>query len=128
MNQETLKTLFELVLFPILFTLVGFAIKFLQVKSIEIQNKVSNETADKYIKMIEDTIITCVTATTQTYVDSLKAQGKFDEAAQKEAFKKSLNAILDTLSLDAINYIEEIYGDVKNYLTQKIEAQVKVSK
>jgi hypothetical protein len=36
--------------------------------------------------MATDTITNCVIATNQTYVNSLKEQGKFDEAAQKEAF------------------------------------------
>jgi hypothetical protein len=45
-----------------------------------------DETAKKYTSMLFETIRDCVSATTQTYVEGLKKQGKFDEAAQKVAF------------------------------------------
>ena len=128
MNQETLSLVFSVVLLPLIVAVSSFLIQFLQAKRDELKTKVKNETAQKYIDMIADTVMTCVTATTQTYVDSLKAQGKFDAEAQKEAFNRSLQAILTSLSVDAIRYIEEISGDVELYLTQKIEAAVKASK
>ena len=128
MNQETLSLVFNIVLLPLIIAVASFLIQFLQAKRDELKTKVKNETAQKYIDMIADTVMTCVTATTQTYVDSLKAQGKFDAEAQKEAFNRSLKAILTSLSVDAIQYIEEISGDVELYLTQKIEAAVKASK
>ena len=128
MNQETLSLVFSVVLLPLIVAVSSFLIQFLQAKRDELKTKVKNETAQKYIDMIADTVMTCVTATTQTYVDSLKAQGKFDADAQKEAFNRSLQAILTSLSVDAIRYIEEISGDVELYLTQKIEAAVKASK
>lgn len=128
MNQETLSLVFSVVLLPLIVAVSSFLIQFLQAKRDELKTKVKNETAQKYIDMIADTVMTCVTATTQTYVDSLKAQGKFDAEAQKEAFNRSLQAILTSLSVDAIRYIEEISGDVELYLTQRIEAAVKASK
>jgi hypothetical protein len=36
--------------------------------------------------MLNRTITECVIATNQTYVETLKQQGKFDEEAQKIAF------------------------------------------
>ena len=41
----------------------------------------SNELLSKYIEMLSNTICECVIATNQTYVDSLKKQGKFDVEA-----------------------------------------------
>ena len=41
---------------------------------------------NKYLKMLSETITKCVIATNQTYVETLKKQGKFDEEAQKIAF------------------------------------------
>lgn len=42
-----------------------------------------NALATKYITMLSKTITDCVIATNQTYVDSLKAQGKFDAKLRK---------------------------------------------
>ena len=74
--------------------------------------------------MIYQTVVDCVIATNQTYVDSLKKSGSFDEAAQKEAFNRTMNAIMTILSDDAKEYITEATGDLNTYLTQLIESEV----
>jgi hypothetical protein len=66
----------------------------------------------------------CVIATNQTYVNSLKAEDKFDAEAQKTAFKLTYDAIIATLSDEAKKYITETSGDLTVYLTQVIESQV----
>jgi len=37
------------------------------------------EKVNKYVKMLSDIITKCVIATNQTYVETLKKQGKFDQ-------------------------------------------------
>lgn len=120
--------IFELVLMPLLMVLTAYLIKWINAKSKQIQNNVNNDTADKYISMVTATITDCVSATTQTYVDTLKAEGKFDVEAQKIALDKTLNAVLDILSDDAKEYLANIYGDVNIFILNKIEAQVKEQK
>ena len=78
--------------------------------------------------MVEDTVAKCVLATNQTYVDSLKAEGKFDTEAQKIAFDKTLNAVLAILTDDAKNYLTHIFGDLNVFLSNLIESQVKINK
>jgi hypothetical protein len=67
-------------------------------------------------------------ATTQTYVDALKKEGKFDGEAQKVAFSKTFDAVLAVLNDDAKEYLGEVVGDLTAYITNKIEANVKYSK
>lgn len=74
--------------------------------------------------MVYQTVVDCVIATNQTFVESLKKSGSFDEAAQKEAFNRTMNAVMTILSDDAKEYIAEVTGDLKTYLTQLIEAEV----
>ena len=78
--------------------------------------------------MVGDTVSDCVKTTNQTYVDSLKQQGKFDEEAQKVAFQKSLNAVLALLTKEAKEYLTAAYGDLNLYLTNKIESTVEKEK
>ena len=125
---EILQTLFQVVLFPLLGTLTIFAIKLLNAKSAELQQKVDNDTADKYIAMITETVEQCVIATNQTYVEALKKAGKFDAEAQKEAFNKTLKAVLAILSSDAKEYIIAATGDLNVYLTNLIESSVSINK
>lgn len=69
-----------------------------------------------------------VAATSQTYVDALKQAGKFDLEAQKEAAQKALTACLASISPAAQAFIEALYGDLTEYLTTKIEAEVRRQK
>lgn len=124
MGLEMLADIFEVCILPLLAVLTGYAVQFIRAKSAETAARTENETAQKYIKMIEKTITDCIIATNQTYTNSLKEQGKFDEEAQKIAFEKSFNAIMAILSEDAKNYIVATTGDINVYLTQKIEAEV----
>lgn len=123
-----LYQILELCVIPLLGLLTTYFIKFVNAKSIEIQNKVDNDTADKYIKMVTKTISECVIATNQTYVEALKKQNAFTEEAQKEAFKKTYDAVMNILTEDAKAYLAEIYGDVCVYITNKIEAEVNANK
>ena len=126
--MEILEMLFRVVLIPALGILTAYAVKFLRAKSAELQQKVENETADKYIAMIAATVEECVIATNQTYVEALKKEGKFDAEAQKAAFEKTLAAVLSILSDDAKDYIVNATGDLSVYLTNLIEASVSRNK
>ena len=123
-----LEQLFNLVVFPVI-TLGGiYLIYLMNVKIKEIKQKTNNDVANKYLDMLDDTIANAVLATTQTYVDSLKSAGKFDLDAQKEAFKKTYDAVMNVLTDEATKYITESVGDLETYITNKIEAQVRFNK
>ena len=123
-----LSDIFEICVLPLLGVLTMYIVKFIQVKSTEITNKVDNDLIDKYVAMLAVTIENCVIATNQTYVESLKQAGKFDAEAQKTAFNMTKNAVMTILSDEAKKYLENAVGDLNEYITQQIEATVKVNK
>lgn len=114
----------QVCIIPLLGIITKYLVDFLKAKRDEINDKIDNEIAEKYTKMIFDTATACVIATNQTYVNSLKEQGKFDEEAQKKAFDMTMSAVLDILSDDVKKYMEEFTGDLNAYITNLIEAQV----
>lgn len=129
--MEWLPLLYEILqvcIIPLLGILTAYIVKFINAKSSEIQANVDNDMADKYIAMVTDTISACVIATNQTYVEALKKQNAFTAEAQKEAFQLTYNAVMAILTDDAKDYLAEIYGDVAAYITNKIEAEVNISK
>lgn len=129
--MEWLPLLYEILqvcIIPLLGVLTAYIVKFINAKSTEIQHNVDNDMADKYIAMVTDTISACVIATNQTYVEALKKQNAFTAEAQKEAFQLTYNAVMAILTDDAKDYLAEIYGDVAAYITNKIEAEVNISK
>ena len=128
MGMEMLAQIFEVCIIPLLGVLTAYFIKFVNAKSAEIGTKVENETQKKYLEMLNSTITDCVIATTQTYVDSLKKQGAFDADAQKMAFTMTYTAVINLLTEEATEYLNEAVGDLNLYITQKIEAEVNLNK
>ena len=92
-----LQQIFELCIIPLLGIITKFAIDYIAQKKEQIKAQTNNELAQKYLDILNDTIAKCVTATNQTYVESLKEQNAFDADAQKEAFNKTYNAVIETL-------------------------------
>ena len=124
MDQNLINQLFQVCLIPMLGALTTFIVIWIKAKSAELQKKTNSDILNKYVQMATDTITNCVIATNQTYVNSLKEQGKFDEAAQKEAFQRTYQAVLLILSDDAKEYLNNAFGDLNKYLQEKIEATV----
>ena len=123
-----LEQLFTIVLFPLMGVATTALIVFITVKTKELKKKYDNDLFGKYADMLEQTIISCVIATNQTYVEALKKEGKFDAEAQKIAFDKTFSAVITILSDDAYDYLSEAIGDLEEYITNRIEAQVNMSK
>ena len=129
--MEWLNLLYDILdvcIIPLLGILTAYIVKYINAKSAEIQIKVDNDMADKYIGMLADTISACVIATNQTYVESLKKQNAFTAEAQKEAFNLTFNAVMAVLTDEAKSYLTAVYGDLTAYITNKIEAEVNISK
>lgn len=126
--MNVLKNVFELVIFPVL-SIGGIYLTYLiSVKIKELKQKSDNETTKKYLDMLNTTISSAVLATTQTYVEALKKEGKFDLEAQKNAFTQTYEAVMKVLTDEAIKYITTSVGDLETYVTNKIEAEVKITK
>jgi hypothetical protein len=121
---EIIERAFELLIYPMISALSIYLINLASAKIAELKQKAKNDEQKKYLDMLDNTITSAVMATTQTYVDSLKKQGKFDEEAQKVAFKQTYDAVVAVLSADASKYLSEIVGDLQAYITTKIEATV----
>lgn len=128
MNLELLNQLFEIVLIPLLGALTVYAVKWLNAKAEEIKTKTDNAILDKYLDMLCETITKCVIATNQTYVEALKKENSFDAEAQKIAFEKTYTAVMEIISIEAIDYITEAVGDFETFLMQLIEAEVNLNK
>lgn len=123
-----LYQILEVCIIPLLGIATAYFIKWVNAKSLEIQNKVDSDIADKYIAMLDDTICACVIATTQTYVEALKKENAFTKEAQVEAFNLTFNAVMAVLTDEAKEYLTEFYGDLTAYITNKIEAEVQLNK
>ena len=123
-----LQQIFELCIVPLLGVITCYIVSYIKVKTSELKTNNSNEILVKYLDMLSTTVIECVIATNQTYVNSLKGQNAFDEEAQKIAFQKTYDAVIAILSDDAKEYLTNIYGDLTIFITNMIEAEVNRNK
>ena len=108
--------------------ITGFVCKWLASLYANNKAKIKNETAQVVLERVTDMIVAAVETTTSTYVKQLKADNLFDADAQKEAFNKTFDAVTKQLTEDAKQIITETYGDVKVYVTNKIEQFVEAAK
>jgi hypothetical protein len=120
-KMELIQQIFELCIVPLLAVLTGYIVTWIKAKTAEIEQ-------NKYTSLISDTIIQCVIATNQTYVEALKKEGKFDAEAQEKAFEITKQAVLAVLTNQARDFIEMTYGDVEAWLNQQIEASINTYK
>ncbi len=123
-NIEMINQIFNLCVIPLLGILTAYLVQIIRTKMAEIASKTNNELAQKYIDMLTTTITNCVIATNQTYVEALKKKGEFNREAQKEAFNKTYNQVMLTLSKEAYEFLQTIYNDLDGYIKTMIEAEV----
>lgn len=99
----------------------AYLVALLRRETAQLQQELDNNTASKYMTMACDAVAQAVTYTTQTFVDTLKAEGAFTKEKQLEAFKKAKDKALEILGDTAVAALGEIYGDFDVWLETKIE-------
>ena len=126
--REFLKDIFLAVLTAAVPMLTAYLVVFIRKAGDSAAANAESVMVKTYITEVTEAIAAAVAATNQTYVDSLKKTGKFDGVAQKEAAQKALEACMASISPAAQSFIEEAYGDIREYLTTRIEAEVRRQK
>lgn len=126
--MELITQIFEVCIIPLLGVLTTFLVRYINAKMKALADTTNDEKQKKYIEMLNNTITDCVIATTQTYVDTLKKQGKFDKEAQEQAFLMTFNAVSSLLTEESKKYLNEAIEDLDLYIKQKIESEVNINK
>lgn len=85
-------------------------------------SKTSSEKGNKFVNDISDIIFNAVICITQSFVDDLKKADKFGPKEQEEAKEKAYNIVVSQLTPKLKKYIEDNFGDVREYVLTKIEA------
>ena len=126
--NEFFSTLLQAVLVAAVPVIAAFASKGFVALAQYLEVKVENATFAKYADQIAKAVSTAVIYVAQTYVDELKKSGTFTEENQKIAMQKALEVAKKQLTQEALEFIEITYGDITEYLTSKLEAEVKIQK
>jgi len=93
-----------------------------------IGTKVKNEKASALLTTATNIVLNAVRSVFQTYVESLKANGKFDSASQVEALKMAKDIAISQLGDDVKEYITANFGNLDGWLTNQIESSINLLK
>ena len=116
------------VLLPVVATYVVNLIKAKIKESNIIADTTKNEDLSKIVEGALSDVMDAVLYVNQIYTDALKASGKFDKAAQEEAFNRAYVEAMNMISEEAQKVITQLYGSFDKWLRLKIESSVNIAK
>lgn len=129
--SEVINYVLYIVLTAVLPVIASYAVNLIKAKIIEsglIADAAKNEMLGQIIESALSDVMDAVLYVNQVYTDSLKASGRFDETAQKEAFNRAYVESINLISDQAKKAIEQLYGSFDKWLKLKIEASVNSAK
>ena len=124
MTQIEVTQFLQSLLYIVVTAIVPITLPFV-IKLVKAQvNKIDNQKVKELLDMAFNDVSVAVTQVTQTYVDSLKKEGKFDEVTQKVAFEKAKTLALELINKESKEAITKMHGDLNNYIDVLIEKAV----
>ena len=87
-------------------------------------SKIKDQKLAGYLTTITQIITDAVMNVFQSFVETLKTNGKFDEKAQAEAKQKAIDIIMTQLTPELKDYITNNFGDMKEWISNKIESVI----
>lgn len=89
-----------------------------------LNSKIKDEKARALLNKANEIVLNAVRSVFQTYVESLKNSGSFNEDAQKIAFSRARAIIVSELTEELKEFITQNYGDLTAWITNQIEASI----
>ena len=89
-----------------------------------LNNKIKDQKLARWSSTIAKIIFDAVQTIQQTFVDTLKKEGKFDDKAAKEAKEKCMTIINGQLTEELRKYITDNFGDMTEWLMNQVESTI----
>ena len=115
--KELILPVLSLVLTSLASWAVGLLIQWMN-------TKIKDQTLAKHATAVTQIITDAVMSVFQTFVETLKANDKFDAAAQAEAKQRAMDIILNQLTPELKSYIVDNYGELTSWISTKIETVI----
>ena len=112
------------ILIPLLITIITICICTMTSKVAKDATRLAPSKYSEIIYGLENIVNKAVITTNQTFVNELKRQGKFDKEAMEEAYNKTFNSIVASLSQSFFEYIDKEAIDIDTLLKNMIETSV----
>ncbi len=116
------------ILIPLLITIITICICMMTSKVAKDAARTAPSKYSEIIYGLENIVNKAVITTNQTFVNELKKQGKFDKEAMQEAYRRTYESIVASLSQSFFEYIDEETIDIDALLKNMIETSVNWNK
>ena len=116
------------ILIPLLVTIITICICMMTSKVAKDAARTAPSKYSEIIYGLENIVNKAVITTNQTFVNELKKQGKFDKEAMQEAYRRTYESIVASLSQSFFEYIDEETIDIDALLKNMIETSVNWNK
>ena len=116
------------ILIPLLITIITICICTMTSKIAKNAARLAPSKYSEIIYGLENIVSKAVITTNQTFVNELKKQGKFDKEAMQEAYRRTYESIIASLSQSFFEYIDEEAVDIDALLKNMIETSVNWNK
>ena len=116
------------ILIPLLVTIITICICIITSKVAKDAARLAPSKYSEIIYGLENIVSKAVITTNQTFVNELKKQGKFDKEAMQEAYRRTYESIIASLSQSFFEYIDEEAVDIDALLKNMIETSVNWNK
>ena len=112
------------ILIPLLITIITICICMMTSKVAKDAARTAPSKYSGIIYALENIVNKAVITTNQTFVNELKKQGKFDKEAMQEAYRRTYESIVASLSQSFFEYIDKENVDIDTLLKNMIETSV----
>ena len=116
------------ILIPLLVTIITICICMMTSKVAKDAARTAPSKYSEIIYGLENIVNKAVITTNQTFVNELKKQGKFDKEAMQEAYRRTYESIVASLSQSFFEYLDEETIDIDVLLKNMIETSVNWNK
>lgn len=89
-----------------------------------LNTKIKDKKMAQHATAVFEIVMNSVKTIAQTYVDTMKKEGKFTKENQEKAFQMALDLIKGQLTPELIKYIQDNFGDLELYLKTQIESVI----
>ena len=86
--------------------------------------KIKDKKLATFLTKITIIVTDAVQAIQQDFVETLKEQGRFDAEAQRIAKERAMAIILGQLSDDMRTFIDENFGEIEDWISERIESAI----
>jgi DNA topoisomerase VI subunit B len=124
-----IQTLLEAVMAVAIPIVAKYLMDYLNAKSAEAKASTNNILMARYLDNVTEAVVIAIESVSQTFTDKMRDEnGKLTREQAQYAMTVAISVAKSQLSSEVQSFVNEVYGDINKYLTDRIEAELHIAK